>query len=88
MYNTSATNYGQYRGGDFEVAIVGSNGFVKNGVYNSSSYWSQAPSAVPTSGMPQPSASSIVAYTGGAGVLESGWMWKASALVIGTMMVL
>ncbi|CAD0095307.1 unnamed protein product [Aureobasidium mustum] len=88
MYNSSATNYGQYRGGDFEVVIVGSNGFVKNGVYNSSSYWSAAPSPVSTSGMPQPSASSMVAYTGGAGALERGWLWMASALLVATMILL
>ncbi|KAH0355623.1 hypothetical protein KCU83_g1769, partial [Aureobasidium melanogenum] len=90
MYNSSATNHGQYRGGDFEVAIVGSNGFVKNGVYNSSGYWQGAPSAsaVSTSGTPQPSATGIVAYTGGAGVVESGWRWMASALVVAVMVVL
>ncbi|KAH0274445.1 hypothetical protein KCU91_g5262, partial [Aureobasidium melanogenum] len=88
MYNASATNYGQYRGGDFEVVIVGSNGFVKNGVYNTTGYWSGAPAAVSTSGMPQPSASGIVAYTGGSGVLESGWMWMTSALVVVVTMIL
>jgi hypothetical protein len=87
MYASSATNHGQYRGGDFEVVIVGSNGFVKNGLYNSTSYQSGATaSAGPTSGMPQPSG--IVAFTGGAGVSRVQWMWSVAAFVVAVSMVL
>lgn len=94
MYNSSATNSGQYRGGDFEVVIVGSNGFVKNGMFNSSAYQSGAPAyAGPVSGMPQPGSnastpSGIVAFTGGAGVEEVKWMWSVAAFVIAVSMVL
>ncbi|KAI4730496.1 hypothetical protein E4T49_01749 [Aureobasidium sp. EXF-10728] len=88
MYNSSATNYGQHRGGDFEVVIVGSNGFVKSAVYNSTSYWSGMPVSVPTSGMPQPSASGVVAFTGAAGRAENWWMWRAGAFVVAVLMVL
>ncbi|CAD0083593.1 unnamed protein product [Aureobasidium vineae] len=88
MYNSSATNHGQYRGGDFEVVIVGSNGFVKNGVYISTNYWSGMPASVPTSGMPGPSASGIVAFTGAAGRAESRWMWSAGAFVVAVLIML
>jgi hypothetical protein len=87
IYNSSATNHGQYRGGDFQVVIAGSNAFVKNGYYNSTSYWSGAPAyAGPTSGMPQPSG--IVAFTGGAGLPAVQWMWGVVAFVASVSMVL
>ena len=87
MYNSSATNYGQYRGGDFEVVIVGSNGFVKNGVFNSTAYQSGTPAyAGPTSGMARPSG--VVTFTGGAGMPAVQWMWSVAAFAIATLMVL
>jgi hypothetical protein len=90
IYNSSATNHGQYRGGDFQVVIAGSNGFVKNGYYNSTSYWSGAPAyAGPTSGMPgMPTPSGIVAFTGGAGASGVQWMWGVAAFVVSVSMML
>jgi len=94
MYNSSATNHGQYRGGDFQVVIVGSNGFVKNGFYNSTSYQSGAPAyAGPVSGMPSPTSnvstpSGIVAFTGGAEMSRVQWMWSVAAFVVAVSMVL
>jgi hypothetical protein len=90
IYNTSATNRGQYRGADFQVAIVGSNGFVKNGYYNSTSYWGGAPAwAGPTSGMPgMPTPSGIVAFTGAAGISSIQWVWSVAAVMVSVSMVL
>lgn len=61
VYTSSATNYGQHRG-DFQVVIAGSNAYVKNAFYNTTTN-QNGPSTTPDSASP----SNVVQYTGAAG---------------------
>jgi hypothetical protein len=94
IWNSSATNYGQYRGGDFKVVIAGSNAYVKSSMFNSTSYQSgpaslssSRPSSTNSS---RPGASSPVPYTGaaGAGAVAKSSAWGVGLLAMAVMMVL
>ncbi|THZ51773.1 hypothetical protein D6C90_01579 [Aureobasidium pullulans] len=83
IYNSSATNHGQHRG-DFEVVIAGSNAFVKNGFFNSTTY-SSGSGVVPTMGMPSPSA--VVSYTGAASGVSTGLSVLGGCAVVLAMLM-
>ncbi|KAI5257356.1 hypothetical protein E4T42_00990 [Aureobasidium subglaciale] len=86
IYNSSATNSGQYRGGDFQVMIAGSNAFVKTGYFDTATY-QNGTASVPTSGMPQPS-SSIVPFTGAANTITKSSVWSVCAFILAVLMAL
>lgn len=89
IYNSTATNVGQTRE-DFEVVIVGSNAFVKNAYFNTTTYQSGPPVPSTSSSKGPSSVSGIAQYTGAAsaGVTAQWSVWSVSALGLAVMLAL